>query len=129
MTVLISTANPSVLLTHWGAFEARVAADRLVGLDPLPGDPDPSPIGHSVAGSLNDDVRIHQPMVREGWLRDGPASREGRGQEPFVAVSWDRANALVAAEITRIRTEHGNQSIFGGSYGWASAGRFHHAQS
>ncbi len=26
-------------------------------------------------------------------------------------------------------TTHGNQAIFGGSYGWASAGRFHHAQS
>jgi biotin/methionine sulfoxide reductase len=25
--------------------------------------------------------------------------------------------------------EHGNESIFTGSYGWASAGRFHHAQS
>ncbi|MEC8822308.1 MAG: molybdopterin-dependent oxidoreductase, partial [Pseudomonadota bacterium] len=26
-------------------------------------------------------------------------------------------------------TEHGNTAIFAGSYGWASAGRFHHAQS
>ena len=24
---------------------------------------------------------------------------------------------------------HGNEAIYGGSYGWASAGRFHHAQS
>lgn len=23
--------------------------------------------------------------------------------------------------------QHGNQAIYGGSYGWASAGRFHHA--
>ena len=29
----------------------------------------------------------------------------------------------------RIRTTHGNEAIFAGSYGWASAGRFHHAQS
>ena len=28
-----------------------------------------------------------------------------------------------------MRAEHGNESIYGGSYGWASAGRFHHAQS
>ena len=27
-----------------------------------------------------------------------------------------------------MRTTHGNESIYGGSYGWASAGRFHHAQ-
>jgi biotin/methionine sulfoxide reductase len=124
-----ASANPPVLLTHWGAFEARVKDGRLVGLDPLPGDPDPSPIGQSVAGSLDDGLRIHQPMVREGWLRDGPSSREGRGREPFVAVSWDQANALVAREITRVRDAHGNRAIFGGSYGWASAGRFHHAQS
>ena len=118
-----------ILLTHWGAFEAQVEAGRLVSLAPLPGDPDPSPIGQSIAGALDDTLRIAQPMVREGWLRDGPASREGRGREPFVAVSWDHANALVAAEIERVRTRHGNQAIFGGSYGWASAGRFHHAQS
>ena len=29
----------------------------------------------------------------------------------------------------RIKTEHGNESIFAGSYGWASAGRFHHANT
>ena len=28
-----------------------------------------------------------------------------------------------------MRGEHGNEAIYGGSYGWASAGRFHHAQS
>jgi len=28
-----------------------------------------------------------------------------------------------------VRRAHGNEAIFGGSYGWASAGRFHHAQS
>ena len=27
-----------------------------------------------------------------------------------------------------MRREHGNSSIYAGSYGWASAGRFHHAQ-
>jgi biotin/methionine sulfoxide reductase len=28
-----------------------------------------------------------------------------------------------------VRTEHGNQAIFGGCYGWSSAGRFHHAKT
>ena len=36
---------------------------------------------------------------------------------------------LLATELSRVKTEHGNESIFAGSYGWASAGRFHHAQS
>ncbi|MEY8838735.1 molybdopterin-dependent oxidoreductase, partial [Cribrihabitans sp. XS_ASV171] len=31
--------------------------------------------------------------------------------------------------IERIRKTYGNEAIFGGSYGWGSAGRFHHAQS
>jgi biotin/methionine sulfoxide reductase len=28
-----------------------------------------------------------------------------------------------------VRDTHGPGAVFGGSYGWASAGRFHHAQS
>ena len=36
---------------------------------------------------------------------------------------------LVAKELARIKDRYGNTSIFGGSYGWSSAGRFHHAQS
>ena len=35
----------------------------------------------------------------------------------------------MAEEINRVKDKYGNASIFGGSYGWASAGRFHHAQS
>ncbi|MEM7269169.1 MAG: molybdopterin-dependent oxidoreductase, partial [Pseudomonadota bacterium] len=36
---------------------------------------------------------------------------------------------LIAGELTRVKQRHGNTSIFAGSYGWSSAGRFHHAQS
>lgn len=46
-----------------------------------------------------------------------------------MPVSWPRALDLLAAELDRVRRRHGNQAIFGGSYGWGSAGRFHHAQS
>ena len=54
-----------------------------------------------------------------------------RGIEPDV----ERIRGLEAdlrrkeEEIDRIRRTHGNEAIYGGSYGWASAGRFHHAQS
>jgi biotin/methionine sulfoxide reductase len=44
-------------------------------------------------------------------------------------VSWDHAIRLVAEETARVRSEHGDASIYGGSYGWSSAGRFHHAKS
>jgi biotin/methionine sulfoxide reductase len=115
--------------THWGAYEVEVEDDRIVAVHADAADPDPSPIGQSYRDALDHRVRIAQPMVREGWLESGPDSREGRGTEPFVAVSWDRALDLVAGELDRVKSAHGNAAIFGGSYGWASAGRFHHSQS
>ena len=36
---------------------------------------------------------------------------------------------LVANELNRVKSNFGNHTIYAGSYGWASAGRFHHAQS
>ena len=63
-------------------------------------------------------------MVRAGYLKHGIKSdRSGRGVEPFVPVSWEKALDLVAAEIERIKLDHGSESIFAGSYGWASSGR------
>ncbi|MGB2097475.1 MAG: molybdopterin-dependent oxidoreductase, partial [Candidatus Puniceispirillales bacterium] len=79
---------------------------------------------------------ITAPMVRKSWLdaKSGMAGSddykpENRGRDPFVAVSWQKAEELVADELKRVISDHGNESIFAGSYGWASAGRFHHAQS
>jgi biotin/methionine sulfoxide reductase len=68
-------------------------------------------------------------MVRAGWLERGPGPNDRRGKDPFVPVKWDEALALLAAEYRRVYGEHGPEAVFGGSYGWASAGRFHHAQS
>ena len=44
-------------------------------------------------------------------------------------MSWDELTDLLADELRRVVHTHGNEAIYGGSYGWASAGRFHHAQS
>ena len=111
---------------------------RVVAVGPHPLDPDPSRINENIADSLNGRARVLRPAVRQSYLEHGPQARIGeprteprteRGAEPFVEVDWDTALDLVAAEIARVRTEHGNGAIFAGSYGWASAGRFHHAQS
>ena len=116
--------------THWGTYEVEVAGNRVVALRPFDRDPDPSPIGEGLVDAVEAECRIAQPMVRAGYLAGGPAAGgDGRGAEPFVAVSWDRALDLVAAELRRVRDRHGNAAIYAGSYGWASAGRFHHAQS
>jgi biotin/methionine sulfoxide reductase len=114
---------------HWGVYQPRVAGGKLLGMDPAEWDPDPSPIGRSIADGIVAPCRVRRPAVREGFLRARGASREGRGRENFVEVSWDTALDLVAEELARVRAAHGNSAIFGGSYGWSSAGRFHHAQS
>src|SRR4051812_37199851 len=116
--------------THWGTYRGEVRGGRLVALHPFEGDPDPSPIARNVPASLDHPARIRRPAVRRSFLQRGHAAGgEGRGAEPFVEVGWDEALDLVAAEVDRVRGAYGNAAVYGGSYGWASAGRFHHAQS
>lgn len=116
--------------SHWGTFTAEVEDGRLVGVRPFASDPDPSPLIASMPEAVYCESRVEQPMVRQGWLEHGPGgNRDKRGIEPFVAVSWEEALDLVAGELDRVRTTFGNQAIFGGSYGWSSAGRFHHAKT
>ena len=115
---------------HWGTYEISAEEGRLVGVEPWAGDPDPSPIGKSMLGTTQGNMRIARPAVRRGWLEGDRSSPSGRrGGDAFVEVSWETALDLVAGELDRVRTAHGNAAIYAGSYGWASAGRFHHAQS
>ena len=116
--------------THWGTF--TVAPDHAtdsVTITPLPSDPDPSPLLGNIPSSLRHPARIAQPMIRAGWLECGPGPSDRRGREPFVPVSWDEALTLAAEELARVYRARGPAGVYGGSYGWASAGRFHHAQS
>ena len=114
---------------HWGTYRVEAREGEVVALHPFEEDPDPSPIGQAYVGVLNGPDRITAPMVRKSWLEGGPGvAGEMRGQEGFVEVSWDEVERLVAKELRRVIDDYGNESIFAGSYGWASAGRFHHAQ-
>jgi biotin/methionine sulfoxide reductase len=112
---------------HWGTFRARWTDGRLA-VRPHPADPDPNSILDNFTTSLRHSARVAHPMVRRGWLEHGPRPDNRRGRGTFVAVSWDRALDLLAKELARVRDARGPGAIFGGSYGWASAGRFHHAQ-
>ena len=116
-----------LVAAHWGTYRAEMKDGRAVALKPFEDDPDPSPIGEAMLETLNDPCRIGQPMVRQGFLDCG--NRDRRGNDSFVVVTWDKALDLVARELEKVRRAHGNEAIFAGSYGWASAGRFHHAQS
>ena len=116
--------------THWGTYRAKVKNGKVEELIGWEFDKDPSPIGPGILDVQDGPTRIDAPMVRKSWLENGPGSHnELRGSDPFVEVSWEKAETLVADELNRVKSTYGNASIFGGSYGWASAGRFHHAQS
>jgi len=120
-------AIPNV--SHWGAFSVETENDRIVRVHPFADDPDPSPIIHGTPEAVHGALRVDRPYVRKGWLTGDRAGGTLRGEEPFVAVDWDTAIRLVGDEVARVRDGFGPSSIFGGSYGWSSAGRFHHAKT
>lgn len=123
MTETVTTA------AHWGVYEAERDAGGNAVIRPLRGDPRPAVISDDLRDVASPRARIATPLVREGYLADGPASREGRGRERYVPVSWDRALELAARALQDTRDRLGAEGVYAGSYGWASAGRFHHAQS
>ncbi|KAA0084691.1 molybdopterin guanine dinucleotide-containing S/N-oxide reductase [Mycolicibacterium sp. P9-64] len=119
----------STSLAHWGAFIADVRDGDIASVRADGGDQDPSPLLGNLPGSLRHSSRVTGPAVRRGWLDDGPGPTSRRGADEFVAVSWDDLTELLGDELRRLVDTYGNEAIYGGSYGWASAGRFHHAQS
>ena len=112
-------------LAHWGAFTALVENGRLVGCEPFARDPAPSSMLDSMPEMVHSPLRIARPAIREGWREGKPRT----GADTFREVSWDEALDAVAGEIKRVRDTFGNTAILGGSYGWSSAGRVHHARS
>ncbi len=127
---MLDDPKPPLTSFHWGTFRVETRDGKVSALRDFEQDIDPSPIGQGIIDVLDGPTRITKPMIRESWLNHGPgAATEKRGADRFVAVDWPTAERLVAAELERVRNDHGNEAIFGGSYGWASAGRFHHAQS
>ncbi|MGH8071197.1 MAG: molybdopterin guanine dinucleotide-containing S/N-oxide reductase [Candidatus Entotheonellia bacterium] len=127
---MIRTASGKTIVhtgSHWGLYDAEVEHGRVVGVRAFAKDANPSPIIDTMPSAVHAKTRIERPMVRQGWLTHGIGSnRAGRGVEPFVAVSWDEALDLVAAELKRVKARYGNEAIYASS-GWASAGVFHHA--
>ena len=116
--------------SHWGAFNVTTRGDRIVSVSDFPNDPNPSSIPHILPEAVHNSSRVMRPSIRKSWLENGPLhqqSRKLRGNEEFVELPWDEALDIAAKELERVKKQSGNASIFGGSYGWASAGRFHHA--
>ena len=120
--------DPRPHSSHWGAFTARRDGER-ISVVTHPDDPDPSPLLQNIEAAARHPSRIAMPLFRRGWLEDGPGPDDRRGRDDYVAVEWEAALDLLGGELGRVRDRHGPGAIYGGSYGWASAGRFHHAQS
>lgn len=78
---------------------------------------------------VNSRLRVDRPYVRAGFLSRRHLDLTNRGSDGFVPVTWDQALTIVSEELQRVKDAHGNEAIYGGSYGWASAGRLHHAPS
>ena len=99
-------------------------------ITPFEHDRDPSTLMAGLPEYREHETRVRRPAIRRSWLEGMPGEApSGRGADPFVEVDWDTALDLVAGELRRVKNEHGNQGLFAGSYGWSSAGRFHHAKT
>ncbi|MEC7396729.1 MAG: hypothetical protein VX639_06215, partial [Pseudomonadota bacterium] len=64
--------------SHWGAFTAIVENGRMTDVAPIETDPHPSPLIESMPDALYADCRVEQPMVRKGWLEEGPGVASAR---------------------------------------------------
>ena len=115
--------------THWGTYKFSVDEDKKIKLDNWELDSSPTEFGLGLADAANDELRIKQPHVRKGWLENNCKSDGNRGRDSYIPVSWDEAFKLASKELLETKKTFGNSSIYAGSYGWASAGRFHHAKS
>ena len=122
------TTRKTQTASHWGVYHVDTDTHgAIIKTTPFHLDPGPSKMIQSLPELVRSPLRIDQPYVRAGYLhkRNG----QGRGSDPFVPVSWDEALALITDELGRVKAQHGNEAIYGGSYGWASAGRLHHGPS
>jgi biotin/methionine sulfoxide reductase len=115
--------------SHWGVYNVDTENGKVVDVRAFAPDSNPTELMRGLPEMVHSPLRIRQPHIREGYLRRRGASRGQRGAEAFVPVSWDTALALIAEELQRVKATFGNESIYGGSYGWASAGRLHHSPS
>ena len=108
---------------------AHVVDDQIVKISTYPARwrPELPPL-HACARCVGQIERLYHPdRLRHPLRRVGP-----RGAGRFERVSWDEALDHVAAEMLRIRGQHGNAAILDCSrsgnlsmlHGWGAAKRF-----
>jgi biotin/methionine sulfoxide reductase len=115
--------------SHWGVYNVETIDGKILGTTPFAKDARPAKYVSSLPETVRHELRIDRPHVRESYLRHRANAPRNRGGEAFVPVSWETALDLIEGELRRVKDRFGNEAIYGGSYGWASAGRFHHSPS
>ncbi|MCD2175512.1 molybdopterin-dependent oxidoreductase [Rhizobium sp. C4] len=110
--------------THWGFADVEVRAGKIVRAEPFHRDESPSPLLKGLPDAIHASTRVLSPAIREGWLA---GDRKRRGRDRFIEVDWQTAYDHIERTLRLTLEDTGNEGIFAGSYGWGSAGRFHHA--
>ena len=101
---MVSKKDLPLTSSHWGTYRAKVQNGRVKELIGWENDKDPSPIGPGIIDIHDNQTRIDKPMIRKSWIDNGPGTNNNlRGIEPFVAVSWDEAENIVAKELNRVK--------------------------
>jgi biotin/methionine sulfoxide reductase len=96
--------------SHWGVFSAQWQNGALQ-VRPHPGDPDPNGLIDNFPGAIRHKARVAQPMVRRGWLADGPGPDARRGRDEFVPMAWDEVLDRLGAELARVRDTAGPGAV------------------
>jgi biotin/methionine sulfoxide reductase len=115
--------------SHWGSYSVEADGDTITRVRPHDDDGDPSPLLANIAATAHSPARVLRPTVRRGWWEDGPGDGRRRGADQWLEVSWPEVLARLGGELRRVVDTYGHSAVYAGSYGWASAGRFHHSQS
>lgn len=93
---------------HWGAFRAKVEANRVVEILPFEFDQYPTDILDGTLGVIYSPSRVRYPMIRLDWYKNRHKSDTSqRGDNRFVRVGWDEALDLLYEELERVQRNHG----------------------
>ena len=121
---LPAVINP-MTATHWGLCRPIIENGELKTLHAHEADRFPSPNLHTLCEWIKSNRRIRTPLIRRDFLKRGTESRQTRGLDDFVEVSWETALAIAAREINRVYDQKGPSAVYGKSSGWKSCGLVH----
>ncbi len=111
---------------HWGAFRARVEANKVAEIVPFEFDQYPTDILDGTMGVIYSPSRVRYPMIRLDWYKNRHKSdTTQRGDNRFVRVSWDEALDTLYEELERVQRNYGPWALHTANVGWRSVGNIH----